>query len=47
MGLKKNEKKMMHHLKMKDTLLFQTETVQFQANEGYVLSGIRYVPNQT
>lgn len=37
----------MHHLKMKDALLFQTETVQFHAPDGYVLFGIRYVPNQT
>lgn len=37
----------MHHLKMKDALLFKTETVQFHAHDGYVLSGIRYVPNQT
>lgn len=36
----------MQQLKTKDVMLFQNETVQFQAHDGYVLSGIRYVPTQ-
>lgn len=37
----------MSPLKMNDALLFQTEPVQFQAHDDYVLSGIRYIPTQT
>lgn len=37
----------MQHLQSKDMLLFQTESVNFKASDGYVLSGIRYIPTQT
>lgn len=37
----------MQHLNTKNKLLFETESINFTASDGYVLSGVRYIPTQT